>query len=148
MSTCVYAMIFVEFALLLRTFPFFPLQLRQMRKPYASLGSICLLGFHDAFYDASLSRSSIHSQPCSCSLIFFALPCTSSSKLSGTMRFVFFVFFRHDAQQWPDGKMDAIWRWISLSHGWLFIHATRMVPAECACLVAATLPWMPWTILS
>ena len=59
---CVYAMIFVEIALLLRTFPFFPLQLRQMRKPYASLRSICLLvGFHDAFYDASSLRASIHS---------------------------------------------------------------------------------------
>ena len=39
-----------------------PQQLRQMRKPYASLGSICLLvDFHDAFYDASSSRASIHS---------------------------------------------------------------------------------------
>ena len=49
-------MIFVEIA------PFFSLQLRQMRKPYASLRSICLLvGFHDAFYDASSLRASIHS---------------------------------------------------------------------------------------
>ena len=29
--------------------------------------------------------------------------------------------------------MGAIWRWISLSHGWLFIHATRMMcmPRRC-----------------
>lgn len=63
--------------MLLRTFRFLPLQLRQMRKHYASLGSICLLvGFHDAFYDASSSQAS-----CSCSLIFFALLCTSKLSL-------------------------------------------------------------------
>ena len=40
-------------------FPLFPL--KQMRKPYASSGSICApVGFHDTFYDADSSRAFIH----------------------------------------------------------------------------------------
>ncbi len=99
-------------------FPFFPL--KQMRKPYASSGSICaLVGFHDTFYDAGSSRVFIHS--CSAMhlnrCIWHKVVC------------FFRAFFHHDAQQWSDGKMDAMWCWISLSLDWLLLHATA-IPSQ------------------
>ena len=68
-------------------FPFFPL--KQMRKPYASSGSICaLVGFHDTFYDAGSSRVFIHS----CSAVHLKLP-RSLHLVPCGLPFKFFVPF-------------------------------------------------------
>ena len=88
---------FCRDALLLRTFPFSPLQLRQMRKPYASFGSICLLvGFHDAFLRCQFVAG-VHSfDPNHAPALLYFLPCYAVHlqvvAASGTM-FVFFVCF-------------------------------------------------------
>jgi hypothetical protein len=62
-------------------------------------------------------------------LIFVALPCTLNCRVRCIWHNVvclFRAFFRHDAQQWPDGKMDAMCCWLSLSLGWLLLHATAI----------------------
>ena len=102
-------------------FPFF--SLKQMRKPYASPGSICaLVGFRDTFYDAGSSRVFIHS----CSAVHLKLPRSlhlAQSRLPFSGRF----FFHLDAQQWPDGKIDAIYVLLDVSV--LLLHATA-IPSQ------------------
>ena len=74
-------------------------------------------------------------------LIFVTLPCTLNCRVRCIWHNVvclFRAFFRHDAQQWPDGKMDAMCCWLSLSLGWLLLHATA-IPSQLFVLLDAIL---------